>query len=521
MKWPVTALACAVFSMSGCGSDSQEAPTPPPASEQPPPNTGQPPPANGGQTGNVGDLTPTAVGAPLGAAVSKQIGTEGGELATADGALIVIVPAGAFAVAQTVSIQEITRFAHGAKGRAFRIQPEGLHTTAPMTLRFRVSDDDLAGTTLDLLTIGWQDDTGRWHAYAAPQIDTAARTLSVPTRHFSDWSMIAGAQITPARAIVRTGENLPLQVISCRKTGLPPDGELEIPTIGYDDCEPSPIASFSTRNWAVNGAPGGGGSIGTVVADADRWSGKATFHAPTTKPQPNVVAVSAEHRFDDGNGPHQLLVANVTLVDANATCDGMGAVKLFDVDVSLDDFSYLATAEHRRHEGHHAGRLVGKLTKITQGNLPFDVWMSTEEPLRDGFVKMHDSYIYEPPSGDGYSGTVVADGIPHDAPNAPSFVSLKLDYSTCTFDLFASFTIVGTLTHDGESVEQPIGMGGLYLYGQAIPPEQLGTDTLDGRAKVQVSTDTEITGYVPFQEAAVEWQMSGETWARWRIAPRD
>lgn len=101
-----------------------------------------------------------------------------------------------------------------------------------------------------------------------------------------------------------------------------------------------------------------------------------------------------------------------------------------------------------------------------------------------------------------------------------SFVSLKLDYSTCKFDLFASFTVVGTLTHNGESVEQPIGMGGLYLYGQSIPLEQLGTDSLDGHVKVQVSTDTEVTGYVPYQDVATTWQMSGETWARWSIAPR-
>src|SRR5690606_10445854 len=127
------AVLCAALLMSACrGGDGgngdggvtspptipaptpNPAPTPAPTPDPTPDPT--PPPANDEKV-----PVPTEVGTPIGAPISKVIGAAGGELATDDGAIAVIVPAGAFAKDETVTIQEITNKAHGGKGRAFRI----------------------------------------------------------------------------------------------------------------------------------------------------------------------------------------------------------------------------------------------------------------------------------------------------------------------------------------------------------------------------------------------------------------
>lgn len=146
---------------------------------------------------------PTEVGVPLGQAVSTVMGPEGGYLSFPDGAIRIHVPEGAFATEQTVSIQEITNRAHGAQGRAFRIRPEGLRTSVPMTISFQYTDEDLAGTALEFLRIAYQGPQKIWYVYTNPTIDTFDGTLSVQTTHFSDWSLISGVQLIPRSATFR------------------------------------------------------------------------------------------------------------------------------------------------------------------------------------------------------------------------------------------------------------------------------------------------------------------------------
>ena len=206
MKLRFAAALAAALLMSACGGgggdSGPEAPnlgnTPPPSPapipDPEPTPTPQPQPTPPPQDKAP---IPTEIGEPLGDAISKTIGAGGGELATADGAIAVVVPAGAFAKDEVVSIQEISNEAHGAKGRAFRISPEGLNTPVPMTIRFKYEDDELAGTTLESLRVAYQQADRTWRVYTQPTIDTNAKTLSIKTRHFSDWSRVVGVQILP------------------------------------------------------------------------------------------------------------------------------------------------------------------------------------------------------------------------------------------------------------------------------------------------------------------------------------
>jgi hypothetical protein len=460
---------------------------------------------------------PTDVGTTIGQQVSKVIGPAGGELSSSDGAITVTVPAGAFADDKTVTIQEITNEAHGAKGRAFRIGPEGLDTPVPMTVRFHYTQETLRGTTLAALSIAYQDATRVWHSYSRPSVNTNAMTLSVPTKHFSDWSLVTGVQITPNTARVKVGQGLALKVVVCEYAAEDEFGDLFIPLpntlIG---CEDSPLNSFSTDTWSVNAVEGGSSTFGTVVPDADRWTGKATYTAPATKPTQNVVAVSARHQLID---QPQTLVANVTIDEEASSCEGFGSIEQFDAELSFDQFAFVATAEHRRHNGKHAGRLLGTLKKAvsTPG---FGFWTTYQSPLKGGEVSIDDSYVYQPPSGDGYSGTIDGNGPPHDDIRLPSFIALKVNYAECTFDLFGSFIVDGTVVHNGSLTNQSIGIGGVYLFGNAIRPEQASGTALEGSRGITANYDTETTGYIPLEETMTLWTVSGSTTARWRISPQ-
>jgi hypothetical protein len=500
----------------GDGGDTGASVSPQPTVPSPTPTTQTPQTPTPAPTPPSRAATPTEIGTTLGEAISKVIGPTGGELSVA-GAITVIVPAGAFADDKTVSIQEITNQAHGAKGRAFRILPEGLNTALPMTVRFAYSQETLRGTTIESLSVAYQDTARVWHAYSRPSVNANAMTLSVPTTHFSDWSLVSGIQIVPNTARVKVGRSLELKVMNCERDPVDGNGDLSVPVFGeIIGCEAAPISAAATNHWAVNAIEGGSSTYGTIVPDADRWSGKATYNAPAVKPAQNVVAVSARHDLLDGP---QTLVANITIDEERASCEAFKTIEEFNVELSFDQFTFAAIAEDRRHDGRHAGRIVGTLKKAV-GTSTFGYWTTQQIPLQGGQISISDSYVYEPPSGDGYSGTIQGSGTPHDETQLPSFVAMKLNYDECTFDLFGSFIVDGTIVHDGAVSNVPIGLGGLYLFGNSILPEQATTVTLQGTRKINANYNIEATGYVPLQETATEWTVSGATTARWKISPQ-
>ncbi|HEY6645060.1 hypothetical protein [Povalibacter sp.] len=521
MQRSLVAALCALLFLSACGSsdgDNDADPVTNPGNgagvgDDPGTDPGETPGEEPGDAPDDYTPLPTDTGTPVAAAVSAVIGAAGGQLSTADGTLTVDVPAGAFDADRTLAIQEITNEAHGAKGRAFRITPEGLHTTIPMTVRWRYTDADALGSDPRALTIAFQDAARIWHTYREPAHDAAARTLSVPTTHFSDWSLVAGVQLLPHAATLNVGQSVTFQTVVCdeHEEKESPYGDLAVPTVSLE-CFTTPAASILTSEWSVNGAPGGSARHGIIVGNGDPMARNATYTAPATKPAPNVVAVSARHK--QLANEDLLLVANVTILDEAATCDRLREVQKFDAEVSFDSFRFNASAEDRTHAGNHQGRLKGRLTKIETGPT-FGVWTSYLEPLQGGFVRINDAFSYTPPSGDGYSGTFDGSG----APLAPSLITLKIDYATCTFDLHSAFAVDATTIKNGDMLSGTLGIGSLYLHDQPVPLEQLVSGTLEGERDVVAGNDIDVTNYVPVHDVHADWSLTGTTIARWMITP--
>lgn len=245
----------------------------------------------------------TAVGTALGEAITSAIGPAGGMLESADGTLRVEIPAGALAMEQTISIQPITHHAHGNLGSSFRLGPEDVTFAAPVRLTFRLSPDQIRGTAPQLLRVASQNSQGFWELHEAVTLDAEAGTLAVTTEHFSDWSLVTGAQLSPSSATVQPGGTLELSVVVCERAQA---GDFVAPLLA--ECRPSQVISNLTRNWSVNGTPGGHAQVGTVAVQENRT---ALYTAPAHAPQPATVAVSTE--YTALGGELVMLVADIRI----------------------------------------------------------------------------------------------------------------------------------------------------------------------------------------------------------------
>lgn len=259
----------------------------------------------------------TAVGVPTDNAVSRTLGPDGGRVGTPDGKISLDIPAGALTANTVIGIQPLTNLAHGKRGGAYRLTPDGQTFLKPVTLTFGYTDQDLLGTAADLLGVAFQTKDGYWQWAGSGTIDTTAKTLSIGVTHFTDFSKVAGLQIRPDQKTVKVKTSLGLEVVDCYQQDIPGSGG-QLVSLGYN-CD-SELVSLSKADqaseWAVNGRVGGGGPFGSVVGS----SRAATYTAPATAPLPKTVAVSA--RVDRGAKGQTLMVSNITIEEPALKVDG-------------------------------------------------------------------------------------------------------------------------------------------------------------------------------------------------------
>ena len=222
-------------------------------------------PAAGGSDPNALP-SPSAVGKPTGASVSKAIGSAGGSLSAGDSRLTVTIPAGALANDVTIAIEPIENTAAGGLGAGYRLTPAGQVFTQPVRVSFAYTDDDLEGAGPEALGIAFQDGAGRWEWQQQVALDPAAKQLSVMMTHFTDYSLFRGWQLRPLLARVKLAEHVRFVLNVCV---FPPS----LAGIAYllKECVSAAklpgFAAVIPKTWAVNGKSGGSDAVGTVAGD--------------------------------------------------------------------------------------------------------------------------------------------------------------------------------------------------------------------------------------------------------------
>ncbi len=239
---------------------------------------------------------PTAVGTPAGDAVTKEIGPDGGTLATADGKISVQIPGGALATAQTIGIQPITSTNPSGKSKAYRLTPHGVKFNQPVNITFRFGAADLGRNLPEALGIAYQDDKGVWQSLGGPRLDKAAGTLTVATTHFSDWSIFERFWLDPWEARVDLKGSVVIHVMTSDLDLAAPLPEGKERALG----EPAAVDSALIKHWRLQGE-------GMLVGAKNNRK----YFAPDQMPATNPQAVSVE--LDLPQPGTFLLVSNITV----------------------------------------------------------------------------------------------------------------------------------------------------------------------------------------------------------------
>lgn len=140
------------------------------------------------------------------------IGPAGGSLTSEDGSVRIEIPAGALASTETMRIQPISNTNPTGHGTAYRLEPHGITFAQPVKLTFTYTDMDLNGTVAEAFQVAYQQESGIWMAMPGIELDKQAKTVSIRTTHFSDWSYFSSIYLSPQHRGVQPGESVKMSV---------------------------------------------------------------------------------------------------------------------------------------------------------------------------------------------------------------------------------------------------------------------------------------------------------------------
>ena len=272
----------------------------------------------------------TDSGSPIGNASSATIGTAGGTLESSDGKLTVVIPAGALSNNTKISIQGISNESPLGLGMGYRLQPEGITFSQPISLKFNYDDQLLNGMPADFLWIVTQSGNGSWNALLKSYVNPVTKTVSIETTHFSDWALgrFIELSLSPSSVTLQKDQSVALRVAGfVRDQAVTDDDELApliLITTDEDELKPltpippteSRIVHFSVKGWTLNGVSA---PVSNANGALSASKNNATYTAPGKKPTTNPVAVSVSMESDDKDGKKKsyLLTSSISVVESD------------------------------------------------------------------------------------------------------------------------------------------------------------------------------------------------------------
>jgi len=199
-------------------------------------------------------------GTSAGAPATKAIGAAGGTLQSTDGKVSIQIPEGALNTTTTIGIEPITNTNIAGLGTSFRLTPHGQLFLKPVTITYSwESLQDSIGIP-QTLGLAYQMDDGVWKFVGAAAVNTAAKTVSFKSTHFSDWSLMNRISLSPYQANLETGEKKTIQALIFTEADwdnlfIPlvnnPNGPYNEP--GYPVGHPAPLPSKFIKSWELTG----------------------------------------------------------------------------------------------------------------------------------------------------------------------------------------------------------------------------------------------------------------------------
>ena len=252
--------------------------------------------------------TEQPVGESLGDRVTKQIGPAGGSLQSEDGALTITVPAGALTALTEVGIEPITSTCPGGIGDGWRLTPHGKAFAKPVQIKLDYSTRKDSVSLPQALGMAYQDSKGIWRFVGATAVDANARTLTMQTNHFSDWTLLQWMTLSPISARLNEKQQVTLKALEYAAPALDAEGLVVLSVADYENGypvgnDPQPLDPKYIKKWSLAGA-------GSLKPSANGT--EAVYTAPAQIQKTSTVAVSLELKgLFKGQA---LLVSNITLL---------------------------------------------------------------------------------------------------------------------------------------------------------------------------------------------------------------
>ena len=239
----------------------------------------------------------SGIGTPTGTPVSKNIGSSGGSLLSADGRIELVIPSGALSANTNITIQPVTNNCPGGLGIAYDLLPNGTKFAVPATFIFHYGDADVNGTDPYLFFEAVQDSLQQWDADVYRDVDTIAKTVSFDLNHFSIRSMLPGIVLDadPDVAIQAIGNKIdyyPSEIGTLRLVKNVRDSQLQEPANGDEDALPTlPTATPVTDNLVSGWAVDGGSTDGSIAPAGSH----AVYTSPSKIDKDRKITVSASY----------------------------------------------------------------------------------------------------------------------------------------------------------------------------------------------------------------------------------
>jgi hypothetical protein len=368
---------------------------------------------------NSGD--PAPVGTPNGDPIAMTVGSAGGTLTSSDGGITIVVPAGAVTSDTTFSIQPITNTSFAPVSGGYRLAPSDITFATPVTLQFAYSDDELANSAPEAMTIVGQDALGYWIGHRAAALDTTAHTLSLDVTSFvedsasaallpatpkdADWTKTYTVRVDPSESSVLLGGTAPLKVKACFM--LDENGGLANETQVQNQCVA--VADGARIDWSVDGNTAGG-KAGSVAGSG----ATATYTAPTKFYSPVwVTAYVAYKNRGLGYSATINLVCpgNLRRADATGTCapetwSGTSHTTGQDGAVYDSVFTFATDPQRANHFVVQTGQVNITTQPPSSGDCTTTIEASHPIATNDGGM-MLDETDYNNPVISGAGGTTV------------------------------------------------------------------------------------------------------------------
>lgn len=135
---------------------------------------------------------PIERGEVIGSPTVKTIGINGGTVSSADANIKLVIPEGAVKSDVNISVQEVeSTLGPLAVGKTYRLLPDGIKFEKDVDLTINFTSDDMRGTAREFLYLAYQDAKGDWYMASKSTYNPYKNSVSVKTKHFSDWTTLA------------------------------------------------------------------------------------------------------------------------------------------------------------------------------------------------------------------------------------------------------------------------------------------------------------------------------------------